>query len=114
MDIKYYLSIFVNTQSSMRIISKKALRDFYIRYPESEIPLEKWYRTAKNAQWTCFADIRKSFNSVDSIGNKRYVFNIKGNDFRLVVIVQFTTQAVLIRFVGTHEQYDKIKDISNI
>jgi len=68
----------------------------------------------KKARWTCFSDIKKSFNSVDSVGNKRYVFNVKGNDFRLVVIIQFTTQTVLIRFVGTHEQYDKIKDITKI
>lgn len=98
----------------MRIISKKALRDFYIRYPESKVPLQKWYMVTKKARWTCFGDINKSFNSVDNVGNKRYVFNVKGNDYRLVVIVQFTTQTVLIRFVGTHEQYDKIKDISKI
>lgn len=98
----------------MRIISKKALRDFYFQHPESEIPLEKWYMTAKKAQWTCFADMKKTFNFVDNVGNKRYVFNIKGNDYRLVVIVQFTTQTVLIRFVGTHEQYDKIIDITKI
>jgi mRNA interferase HigB len=98
----------------MRIISKKALQDFYSRHPDSKTPLEDWYRIVKKAQWTCFADIKKTFNTVDNVGNKRYVFNIKGNDYRIVAIIQFTAKAVLIRFVGTHKQYDKIKDIKNI
>lgn len=98
----------------MRIISKKALRDFYSQYPESKISLESWHKTVKEAQWTCFADIKNTFNSADYVGNKRYVFNVKGNDYRIVAIIQFTIKAVLIRFVGTHPQYDKIKDIKNI
>ena len=58
--------------------------------------------------------MRQTFNSVDSVGNKRYVFNIKGNDYRLVVLVKFTVSHVLIRFVGTHSEYDKITDIQHI
>ena len=69
---------------------------------------------SKEAKWECFADIKKTFNSVDSVGNKRYVFNIKGNDYRLIVLIKFTVSHVLIRFVGTHKEYDKIKDIQNI
>ena len=61
-----------------------------------------------------FADIKKTFNSVDYVGNQHYVFNIKGNDFRLVVVVKFTPKNVYIRFVGTHSEYDKITDIQNI
>jgi len=98
----------------MRIISKKVLLDFYTQYPDSKISLENWYRVVKKAQWTCFSDVKGTFNTVDNVGNKRYVFNIKGNDYRLVGIIQFTTKAVLIRFVGTHNQYDKIKDIKKI
>lgn len=98
----------------MRIISKKVPLDFYTQYPDSKISLENWYRVVKKAQWTCFSDVKGKFNTVDNVGNKRYVFNIKGNDYRLVAIIQFTTKAVLIRFVGTHNQYDKIKDIKKI
>ena len=58
-------------------------------------------------------DIKKSFNSVDSIGNQHYVFNIKGNDFRLIVVIKFTIKTILIRFIGTHAEYDKI-DAKNI
>ncbi|MBO5624486.1 MAG: type II toxin-antitoxin system HigB family toxin [Prevotella sp.] len=54
------------------------------------------------------------FNSVDAVGNQRYVFNIKGNDYRLIVLIQFTPKTVYIRFVGTHKEYDAIKDIKNI
>ena len=61
-----------------------------------------------------FADIRTTFNSVDYVGNQHYVFNIKGNDFRLVVVIKFTPQQVFIRFVGTHAEYDKINNISNL
>lgn len=98
----------------MRIISKKVLLDFYTQYPDSKISLENWYRVVKKAQWTCFSDVKETFNTVDNVGNKRYVFNIKGNDFRLVAIIQFTIKSVLIRFVGTHNQYDKIKDIKKL
>ncbi len=67
----------------------------------------------KNSHWKCFADIKKDFNSVDSVGNQHYVFNIKGNHHRLVVVIKFTIQFVYIRFIGTHDEYDKI-DCKNI
>lgn len=76
--------------------------------------MEDWYKTTVKAEWKCFADIKNNFNHVDNVGNKRYVFNIKGNDYRLVAIIQFTIKVVLIRFVGTHKQYDKINDLKNI
>jgi mRNA interferase HigB len=60
-----------------------------------------------------FADIKKTFNSVDSVGNQHYVFNIRGNNYRLVVVIQFTPQFVYVRFIGTHAEYDKI-DCSTI
>ena len=98
----------------MRIIAHKTLVDYYTENPKSKVALEDWYTKTKKAVWTCFADIKKTFNTVDSVGNKRYVFNIKGNDYRLVVVIKFTVSHVLIRFVGTHSEYDKIKDIQNI
>ena len=98
----------------MRVIAKSALVEFYSKEPKSKVALEDWYEKTKKAEWTCFADIKKTFNSVDSVGNQHYVFNIKGTDYRLVVVIQFTPQSVYIRFVGTHAEYDKIKDIQNI
>ena len=98
----------------MRIISKTAIKDYYSRNPQAKKALIEWAEKTETAQWHCFADIKNTFNSVDSVGNQRYVFNIKGNDYRLVVVVKFTPQNVLIRFIGTHAEYDKIKDIKNI
>lgn len=98
----------------MRIISKTFIRDYYTKNPQSKSALLGWVEKTEAAQWQNFADIRKTFNSVDSVGNQRYVFNIKGNDYRMVVVIKFTPQNVLIRFIGTHAEYDKIKDIKNI
>lgn len=97
----------------MRIITRKVLIDFYTKYSTAKSALEEWYSKAKNADWTCFADIKRDFNSVDNIGNQRYVFNIRGNNFRLVVVIKFTPKTIHIRFVGTHSEYDKI-DCKNI
>lgn len=111
---QYILNYKTNTQlcaeiqNTMNIVSHKRLFDFYQKYNEAEVPLENWFKTAKRAKWRCFADIKKDFNSVDSIGNQRYIFNIKGNDYRLVVVIQFVHGYIYIRFVGTHADYDKI------
>lgn len=98
----------------MRLIKKAVIIDFYSKHPTSKTPLEDWYKTAKSATWADLNDIKKNFNSVDFVGNRRYVFNIKGNDFRLVAIILFKSKTIYIRFIGTHPQYDKIKDIKNI
>lgn len=98
----------------MRIISKTFIKDYYTKNPQAKTALLNWVKKTEEAQWQNFADIRKTFNSVDSIGNQRYVFNIKGNDYRMVVVIKFTPQNVLIRFIGTHAEYDRIKDIKNI
>lgn len=92
----------------MKVVSHKKLIDFYKTHGNSKTSLEDWYRIATKADWKCFADIKYDFNSVDAIGKQRYVFNIKGNNYRLVVVVQFTHGYVYIRFVGTHAEYDKI------
>lgn len=94
----------------MRIVSHRKLKEFY-QTPgreDSEVALERWYHSVEAAQWTSFADIREDFGSADSVGNQHYVFNIKGNRYRLVVVVKFLMGYVFIRFVGTHEEYDKI------
>lgn len=98
----------------MRIIAKSTLIAYYEKNPQAKIALEDWYKKTSRAQRICFDDIRKTFNTVSIVGNQHYVFNIKGNDYRLVVVIQFTPQRVYIRFVGTHAEYDKISDIQNI
>ena len=98
----------------MRIIAKSTLVDYYTKNPQAKTALEDWCQKTSEAEWKCFADIKRTFNSVDSVGNKRYVFNIKGNDYRLVVLILFTPQTLYIRFVGTHADYDRIKDIQTL
>lgn len=88
----------------MRIIAKKTLTDYSEKHPETKTALSEWYTKAMDAEWRNFADIKKMFNSVDSVGNQRYIFNIKGNDFRLIVVVQFNHGRVYIRFIGTHAE----------
>ena len=99
----------------MRVVSHRRLKEFY-QTPgreNSKVALERWYELTKAAEWSSFADIRQDFNSVDAVGNQHYVFNIRGNQYRLVVVVKFVMGYVFIRFVGSHEEYDKI-DASTI
>ncbi len=92
----------------MRIFTEKTLKEYSAIHPEAKTALQDWATKVKKAEWTCFNDIRKSFNSVDYVGNQRYVFNIKGNDYRLVVIIMFRPKLVYVRFIGTHKEYDRI------
>ena len=92
----------------MVIISKATLRDFSAFHPNSEIPLEDWYDLVKNADWKNFNEMRNTFNSVDAVGNDRYVFNIKGNTYRLIALILFNVRTVFILFIGSHKEYDKI------
>ena len=96
----------------MRIFTEQALREYAEEHPDSKVALQEWVTIVKKSEWACFADIKKTFNSADSVGNQHYVFYVKGNKYRLVVI-KFTIKTVLIRFIGTHKEYDKI-DCANI
>lgn len=99
----------------MRIVSHKRLREFYtIRGREdSRTALERWYDITEEAEWKNYQDIKVDFPATDYLGNQRYVFNIKDNNYRLVVVVKFTIGHLFIRFVGTHKEYEKI-DCSTI
>jgi mRNA interferase HigB len=98
----------------MHIISFRKLRDFFEVDPNSKVPLQDWYKRAGKAEWDNFSDVKKTFNSVDSVGNSRYVFNVKGNHYRIVVLLLFQVKRVYIRWVGTHKDYSKIKNIDKI
>ncbi len=97
----------------MRIFTEQRLKEYIKKEPKSRVALQDWITIVKASDWQNYSDIKNTFNSVDSVGNQRYVFNIKGNDFRLVAIVKFTIGYVYIRFIGTHKEYDKI-DCSKI
>lgn len=98
----------------MRIITITKIKAYIKEHPQAEVGLLDWVSKTEQATWHSFADIKQTFNSVDYVGKQHYVFNIQGNNYRLVVVIQFTPQNVYIRFIGTHAEYDKIKDIQNI
>lgn len=97
----------------MGIFTEQTLKEYVENHPDSKVALQEWATIVKRSKWTCFADVRKTFNSVDNVGNQHYVFNIKGNNYRLMAVIKFTIQFVYIRFIGTHKEYDKI-DYANI
>ena len=97
----------------MRIFTEQTLKEYARIHPESLTALQDWKQKVVKSRWTCFADVKKTFNAVDSVGKQRYVFNVKGNDYRIVAVIKFTIQFVYIRFIGTHAEYDKI-DCENI
>lgn len=98
----------------MRIVTYKRILEFSIKHADSEIPLNYWYHTVTSKNWENINDLRQDFNTVDYVGNHRFVFNIKGNNYRLVAIISFNAKKIYIRFIGTHPEYDKIIDIKKV
>ena len=98
----------------MRVVTYKRIQEFSKKYADAENPLNFWYHTVTAKEWNNLYEIKQTFNNADYVGNNRYVFNIKGNDSRLIAIISFNAKKVYIRFIGTHSEYDKIKNIKNI
>ena len=94
----------------MRVIAVAALRAFWGRptHRDVEEPLRAWYDEATKADWKQPADIKAQYRSASALKNRRVVFNIKGNDYRLVVAISYKLQIVYVKFIGTHKQYDVI------
>lgn len=92
----------------MVIITKTKLIEFYQNETKAKEPLLLWYNMAELSDWKDFHSIKQTFNSIDSVGNDRYVFNVGGNKYRIVAMIHFNKRTLYIRFVGTHKQYDKI------
>ncbi|HWY38909.1 MAG TPA: type II toxin-antitoxin system HigB family toxin [Bacteroidia bacterium] len=97
----------------MHVISRLKLIEFWTKHKDAEIPLRIWFKKVELAKWKSINELKKEFPSADYVGNNRVVFDIKGNKYRVIVIVFFDGQKTYIRFVGTHAQYDKI-DAKNI
>ncbi|WP_079415534.1 type II toxin-antitoxin system HigB family toxin [Thiomonas intermedia] len=92
----------------MRVIAVSTLRAFGELHPDAEQPLKAWYDEATNAAWTQPADIKQQYRSASVLKNRRVVFNIKGNDYRLIVAIAYKLQIVYVKFVGTHNEYDAV------
>lgn len=91
----------------MRVVSRKKIVDYYTKHSSSKTALEEWHKKTSRAEWKNLNELKQTFASADYVGNNRVVFNIKGNDFRLVAIVIYPSQKVYIRWIGTHAEYDK-------
>ena len=96
----------------MRIISRKTIREFWEKHLDAEHALEAWYHDAKRAVWKTPADIKSVYRNASFVGTDRVVFNIKGNQYRLVVAVQYQHGIIYIRFIGTHAEYNKINVVT--
>jgi mRNA interferase HigB len=92
----------------LRVIAKKILRDFWGVHPDCEQQLKAWYQEANKARWKHPKDLKKEYPSASILEENRVVFNIKGNNYRLIVRINYDYQMLWIRFIGTHAQYDKI------
>lgn len=92
----------------MRIISKKTLRLFWERHSDVKDALQEWHREVSAITWNTPQEVRASFSNARTIPNSRAVFNIMGNNYRLVVVIRYNLGIVYVRFVGTHAEYDGI------
>lgn len=94
---------------SMQIIAKSTLKEFWERHAQAETPLRTWYAVVSKAEWNGPADVKTMFGAnVDFVADNRIIFDISGNKYRLVVRVAYPFRRVLIKFVGTHKEYDQI------
>jgi mRNA interferase HigB len=94
---------------AINVIARKAPKAFWERYPQAETPLGTWYEIVSKGDWSGPAELKKAFgNNVDFVGDNRAIFDIGGNKYRLVVRFSYTFKTALIKFVGTHAEYDGI------
>jgi mRNA interferase HigB len=93
-------------RSGMHVISRKKLKEATSRHADLEAPLDAWFRISKKALWKSLADVRRTFASADAVG-KWTVFNIKGNQYRLIVEINYKFGRIYVRHVLTHGEYDR-------
>ncbi len=93
----------------MNVVSKKTLVQFYEKHPSAKIALEVWHADVRKSEWENPEQIKQTYASASFLQDNRVVFNIKGNEYRLIVHVDYKRKIVRIKFIGTHSEYDKIK-----
>lgn len=94
----------------MRIIAFRTLREFFEKpkYADAEVSLRAWYHDVKASDWKNSNELKKQYQNASIVGEGRVVFNINGNNYRLVAAIDYEFKVVFIRFIGTHQQYDSI------
>lgn len=101
-------SHFGTTLTNMRIVAVSHLRAFWEKSPDAAQHLKSWVDEVKRAIWSQPSDIKAQYGNASILKNRRAVFNIKGNDYRLIVAVAYQYQAVYVKFIGTHAEYDAV------
>jgi len=91
-----------------RIFAKSTLKEYWEKHPDSEQFLKTWYNTAMNSVWRTPNEVKNTYPNASILKDSRIVFNIKGNSYRLIVKFNFEKQWIFIKFIGTHEEYDRI------
>ena len=92
----------------MRVIAISVLRAFWVKNPTAREPLSPWLAIASKAQWLQPADVKAQYQNASILKNRRVVFNVKGNNYRLVVAIAYSLGIVYVKFIGTHKQYDTV------
>ena len=101
-------NIFVSLLLTMRVIAIKTLKDYWEEYPQSKQALLSWYEEAEAAQWNHPNELKEQYRNAAIITEKRVIFNIHGNSYRLIVDIEYRLKIVFVVWLGTHKQYDNI------
>lgn len=92
----------------MEVTNRYKIQEFINQHPEAEKMINNWIKKVLAATWQNHAQLKQTYASADYVGNGRYVFNIRGNNYRVVAVIIFFMGELNIRFIGTHKEYDKI------
>ncbi|MHB1532142.1 type II toxin-antitoxin system HigB family toxin [Acidithiobacillus sp.] len=84
------------------------MREFWQRHSQAEYSLRAWYAVASRAAWDIPADVKADYRYASFLANNRVIFNIKGNDYRLVAAIHYGLRLIYVRFIGSHAEYDRI------
>jgi mRNA interferase HigB len=94
--------------SLVQIVAKSTLREFWAEHGDAEEPLLAWYREVEKEDWSEPAQVKAKYRNASILGGNRVVFNIKGNDYPLIVKINYPYRMLYVRFVGTHAEYDRV------
>lgn len=92
----------------MRVIAVKTLKEYWIKFPQAKQALLSWYEEVETASWGSPNELKSQYGNASIITEKRVVFNIHGNSFRLVVDIEYRLKIVFVVWFGTHKQYDSV------
>ena len=92
----------------MRIIAVNTLKDYWEEFPQAKQPLLSWYEEGNIAEWNNPNELKEQYRNASILTDKRVVFNIHGNSYRLIVDIEYRLKIIFIVWFGTHKEYDKI------